>query len=210
MVTGLLVTLLLVASPAHALAGPQYGLQAPAEEVAPDQAAEGAASPSESAAALAPPPPTPCLIGWTVRWACVDLTSGQAWLMNGEQVHYGPVKIRSGSGEIEPRTGQPKITPVGRHRVQWKHMQHESGEYPNPQHPERGAYMPFAVFFADGGIAIHGAGSLDNPSAGCVKMQMPYTPTGEPDYAAESSPRAFYEYLKVEPEGGDEVQVVQT
>ncbi len=188
-VTGIVVSLLLIASPAHALES-----EPPAEAQEPPP----------------PPPPTPCVTGQTVRWACVDLTSGQAWLMNRENVHYGPVKIRSGSGEIEPRTGQPKITPVGRHSVQWKHMQHESGEYPNPQHPERGAYMPFAVFFADGGIAIHGANSLDNPSAGCVKIQMPYLPTGEPDYAAESAPRAFHDYLQVEPEGGDEVQVVKT
>jgi hypothetical protein len=32
-----------------------------------------------------------------------------------------------------------------------------------------GAPMPFAVFFAEGGIAFH-EGSLDRPSAGCVRL----------------------------------------
>jgi hypothetical protein len=190
----------------------------PTGQVAPADNSRSVAAPAQSStdpAASAqpspppPPPPAPCAPGQTVRWACIDLSSGQAWLMNGENVQYGPVKIRPGSGEIEPRTGQPKATPVGRHRVQWKHKEHLSGEYPNPQHPERGAYMPYAVFFADGGIAIHGAANLSNPSAGCVKIQMPYTPAGEPNYDAPSDPRTFYEYLQAV-DGGDEVQVVKT
>ena len=49
--------------------------------------------------------------------------------------------------------------------------------------------MPFAVFFAEGGIAFH-EGTLDQPSSGCVRL-------GRED-AIE-----FYDFLEVD----DPVQV---
>ena len=50
--------------------------------------------------------------------------------------------------------------------------------------------MPWAVFFADGGIAFH-EGDPETFSAGCVKL-------------AEEDAHAFFTYLQV----GDPVQVV--
>jgi lipoprotein-anchoring transpeptidase ErfK/SrfK len=65
--------------------------------------------------------------------------------------------------------------------VEWKNRDHVSGE--------SGAPMPYAVFFAPGGIAFH-EGSLQTNSAGCVRL-------------AHREAVAFFDYLQV----GDEVQV---
>jgi lipoprotein-anchoring transpeptidase ErfK/SrfK len=50
--------------------------------------------------------------------------------------------------------------------------------------------MPWAVFFADGGIAFH-AGTPGTNTAGCVKL-------------GDDDAQAFFEYLQV----GDPVQIV--
>jgi hypothetical protein len=51
--------------------------------------------------------------------------------------------------------------------------------------------MPYAVFFADGGIAFHG-GDPNKASAGCIHLAL-------------ADAKAFYNYLQL----GDQVQVVK-
>jgi L,D-transpeptidase-like protein len=106
--------------------------------------------------------------------ACVDLASKRAWLIDDGAVVRGPVKISPGAPGHE--------TPKGDFHVEWKDTNHKSVEYD-------GAPMPFAVFFAQGGIAFH-EGRLDTPSKGCVRL-------GHDD-AVE-----FYNFLEV----GDSVEV---
>lgn len=89
-------------------------------------------------------------------------------------------------GPVPVSTGGPgRETPTGDFRVEWKHADHRSAE-------GAGAPMPFAVFFAQGGIAFHEgnlyADSAD--SAGCVRLE-------------RSQAQAFFEYLQVD----DPVQV---
>jgi lipoprotein-anchoring transpeptidase ErfK/SrfK len=106
--------------------------------------------------------------------ACVDLAAKHAWLIEDGEVVRGPVPVSVGSPGHE--------TPAGDFRVEWKNTNHRSKEFD-------GAPMPFAVFFAQGGIAFH-EGSLENSSAGCVHL-------GHED-ATE-----FYDFLGVD----DPVQV---
>jgi hypothetical protein len=124
-------------------------------------------------------PGTPCSV--TAR-SCVDLESQQAWLIDDGKAVRGPVKISSG--------GQGKETPVGHSlRVYRKERDHKSGEFrlANGQP----APMPWAVFFADGGIAFH-AGDPARASAGCVHLPL-------------DDAKAWFEFLQV----GDQVQVVK-
>lgn len=106
----------------------------------------------------APPPPAPALVEGTpctaAARACVDLTEGEAWLIENGAVTYGPVLVSSGALGEE--------TPTGSFRVEWKHLHHISGE--------SGVPMPYSVFFAPGGIAFH-EGSIYSESAGCVRME---------------------------------------
>ncbi|WP_300018114.1 L,D-transpeptidase [Pseudonocardia sp.] len=106
--------------------------------------------------------------------ACVDLDERIAWLIEDGDVARGPVPISPGGPERE--------TPRGDFRVEWKHRDHRSGEFD-------GAPMPFAVFFAAGGIAFH-EGNLHTPSAGCVRL-------------AFEDAEAFFGHLRV----GDRVEV---
>ncbi len=106
--------------------------------------------------------------------ACVDLAAKHAWLIEDGVVVRGPVPVSVGSPGHE--------TPAGDFRVEWKNTNHRSKEFDD-------APMPFAVFFAQGGIAFH-EGSLEGPSAGCVRL-------GHED-ATE-----FYDFLQVD----DPVQV---
>ena len=123
-------------------------------------------------------PGTPCSV--SVR-ACVDLESQRAWLVRDGRVTRGPVPITSGG------TGQE--TPMGHSfRVYRKSEHHRSGEFTLPDGSP--APMPWAVFFADGGVAFHG-GDRSRTSAGCVKLDAP-------------DARAFFADL-VE---GDKVQVL--
>ena len=88
--------------------------------------------------------------------ACADLTAHVAWLQSGTRVTYGPVRMEPG------QPGTPSATPVGTFSVQWKAGPHfVSGEYGDP--------MPYATFFAPGGVAFHG-GSLTRASHGCVHL----------------------------------------
>ena len=113
---------------------------------------------------------TPCTV---TADACVDLDRQQAWLLVDGAVVRGPVPISSG--------GPGRETPTGTFAVEWKHIDHVSGEFGTP--------MPYSVFFAPGGIAFH-EGPVDHPSAGCVRLPATDAP-------------AFFDALDV----GDEVQV---
>lgn len=117
-------------------------------------------------------PGTPCS---SAARACVELDAHRAWLIDGGSVVRGPVPISSG--------GPGHETPRGVFRIEWKHRDHHSAEFD-------GAPMPFAAFFAPGGIAFH-EGSLTSSSAGCVRLVR--------DEAA-----AFFDFLQV----GDRVEVV--
>lgn len=105
--------------------------------------------------------------------ACVDVTAKKAWLQSDGVVTRGPVSM-------EP--GQPgHMTPLGTFHVSWKAEYTVSTLYGIP--------MPYAVFWADGGIAFH-EGPLDTPSHGCVHL-------------AEADAKAFFDAL----DKGDEVFV---
>jgi hypothetical protein len=88
--------------------------------------------------------------------ACVDLTRHLTWLQSGGRVSFGPVRMEPGP------PGTAHATPRGTFQVSWKAGPHYiSTIYGDP--------MPWAVFFAPGGIAFHG-GSLTVPSHGCVHL----------------------------------------
>jgi hypothetical protein len=86
--------------------------------------------------------------------ACADLTADLTWLQSDGKITYGPVRMKAGL----PRT------PRGTFHVQWKAGAHfVSAEFGDP--------MPYAVFFAPGGIAFHG-GSLTKKSHGCIHLDI--------------------------------------
>ena len=88
--------------------------------------------------------------------ACVDLTRHLTWLQSAGRVTFGPVQAEPGP------PGSAHATPRGTFEVSWKAgPDFVSNIYNEP--------MPWAVFFAPGGIAFHG-GSLTTPSHGCVHL----------------------------------------
>ena len=88
--------------------------------------------------------------------ACVDLTRHLTWLQSAGHVTFGPVSAEPGP------PGSVHATPRGTFEVSWKAgPDFISNIYHEP--------MPWAVFFAPGGIAFHG-GSLTTPSHGCVHL----------------------------------------
>jgi lipoprotein-anchoring transpeptidase ErfK/SrfK len=88
--------------------------------------------------------------------ACVDLSDHLTWLQSGRRITYGPEPMEPGP------PGTRHATPRGIFHVQWKAgASYISTEFHEP--------MPYAVFFAPGGIAFHG-GSLTTPSHGCVHL----------------------------------------
>ena len=88
--------------------------------------------------------------------ACVDLTRHISWLQAGGTVTFGPVQMEPG------KPGGQHQTPRGTFHVSWKAGPgFMSSEYHEP--------MPWATFFAAGGIAFHG-GSLTAWSHGCVHL----------------------------------------
>ena len=113
---------------------------------------------------------TPCTAS---ARACVDLAGHRAWLLDGDRVVRGPVPMMDGA-DNEP-------TPPGTYAVEWKAQRWTSREFGTP--------MPYAVFFAAGGISFH-EGRQNTPSAGCVKL-------------GPEDARAWFAYLQV----GDQVQV---
>lgn len=119
---------------------------------------------------------TPCTVD-TV--ACVSIGQRKAWLFDNGVIKHGPAKIATG--------GPGQETPIGDHVVQWKNKNHKSQEHNTPD--GQPSPMPYAVFFADGGVAFH-EGTLARRSAGCVRLEM------------EDAQR-YYTYLQI----GDKVQV---
>jgi hypothetical protein len=98
--------------------------------------------------------------------ACADLSADLSWLQSDGKITYGPVRIEPGL----PRT------PRGTFHVEWKAGAHYvSTEFNEP--------MPYAVFFAPGGIAFHG-GSLTEKSHGCIHLDI-------------DSARYYYHHLPV-------------
>ena len=86
--------------------------------------------------------------------ACADLSARLTWLQSDGTITYGPVRMEPGL----PRT------PRGIFYVQWKAgADYISTEFHEP--------MPYAVFFAPGGIAFH-SGSLTVPSHGCIHLDI--------------------------------------
>jgi lipoprotein-anchoring transpeptidase ErfK/SrfK len=88
--------------------------------------------------------------------ACVDLTRHITWLQSAGKVIFGPIRAEPGP------PGSAHATPRGTFEVSWKAG---PGFISNIYHDP----MPWAVFFAAGGIAFHG-GSLTTPSHGCVHL----------------------------------------
>ena len=78
------------------------------------------------------------------------------WLQSGGRITYGPVRMEPGAD------GDP--TPRGIFHVAWKAGPHYiSTSY--------GVPIPYAVFFAAGGVAFH-EGSLTTSSHGCIHLTM--------------------------------------
>jgi L,D-transpeptidase catalytic domain len=88
--------------------------------------------------------------------ACADLSAHITWLQSGGRITYGPVPMEPGGN------GDP--TPRGIFHVAWKAGPHYiSTSY--------GVQIPYAVFFAAGGVAFH-EGSLTTSSHGCIHLTM--------------------------------------
>lgn len=154
-------------------AAPEPTASAASEPAAAEPTAERTASPSIPVRAAAQPqlvPGTPCT---TTAKACVDLDARKAWLIQDGQILRTARSMMIGD-EIDP-------TPLGTFKVEWKAEQWTSREYLTQ--------MPYAVFFAEGGIAFH-EGPQDTNSAGCVKL-------------LHDDALAWFNYLQV----GDEVQI---
>lgn len=135
-----------------------------AEPATARTAATGVPSPDPRATPDAPTPGTPtpsprarssCPVAAT---ACVDLNDHLTWLQSDGRITYGPVSMEPGP------PGTHQATPRGTFHVKWKAgANYISTEYHVP--------IPYAVFFAPGGVAFHG-GSLDTPSHGCVHLDI--------------------------------------
>jgi len=88
--------------------------------------------------------------------ACADLSAHVTWLQTGGRITYGPVRMEPGAKD-DP-------TPRGTFHVAWKAGPHYiSTSY--------GVPIPYAVFFAAGGVAFH-EGSLTTSSHGCIHLTM--------------------------------------
>ena len=137
---------------ARSLAAPTAAIEvpSPSPRATPEAAAAAAARP-----VLSPRDRSSCPAAAS---ACVDLSDHLTWLQSDGRLTYGPVRIEPGA------PGTPRATPRGTFHVQWKAgVNYISTEYHEP--------MPYAVFFAAGGVAFHG-GSLTTPSHGCVHLDI--------------------------------------
>jgi L,D-transpeptidase-like protein len=118
----------------------------PGPRAVPESAVSGSPAPSPRARRSCP----------AAASACVDLSDHLTWLQSHGRITYGPVRMEPGP------PGTRHATPRGTFHVLWKAgPDFISSEYHEP--------MPYAVFFAAGGIAFHG-GSLTTPSHGCVHL----------------------------------------
>jgi hypothetical protein len=140
------------------------GVQAPAARHASSAAPPARA---ELAASAAPRGQAPAPLTLTAAdrrdcpaaaMACVDLATHLTWLQSGGRVTFGPVQMEPG----QPGSAHP--TPRGTFHVAWK----AGPAYVSDIYHEA---MPWATFFAVGGIAFHG-GSLIQWSHGCVHLTL--------------------------------------
>jgi lipoprotein-anchoring transpeptidase ErfK/SrfK len=90
--------------------------------------------------------------------ACVDLATHLTWLQSGGRVTFGPVQMEPG------QPGSAHQTPRGTFHVAWK----AGPAFVSDIYREA---MPWATFFAAGGIAFH-AGGLTQWSHGCVHLTL--------------------------------------
>jgi hypothetical protein len=88
--------------------------------------------------------------------ACADLADRVTWLQSEGRITYGPVRMEPGA-PADP-------TPRGTFHVAWKAGAHYIST-------SFGVPIPYAVFFAQGGIAFH-AGSLASSSHGCIHLTL--------------------------------------
>jgi lipoprotein-anchoring transpeptidase ErfK/SrfK len=88
--------------------------------------------------------------------ACVDLARHITWMQSKGKVTFGPVQMEPG------KPAGKHQTPRGTFHVSWK----AGPGYVSNIYDEA---MPWATFFAAGGIAFHG-GSLTSASHGCVHL----------------------------------------
>jgi L,D-transpeptidase catalytic domain len=88
--------------------------------------------------------------------ACADLRDHVTWLQSDGRIRYGPVRMEPGA-PADP-------TPRGIFHVAWK----AGARYVSTSF---GVPIPYAVFFAPGGIAFH-AGSLTSSSHGCIHLAL--------------------------------------
>ena len=122
------------------------------------------AKPVAAATPAAPPPVSLTLTARDKRdcpaaaTACVDLAEHITWLQSNGKVTYGPVQMEPGP------SGTVHATPTGTFNVAWK----AGPTYMSTIYHE---LIPWAVFFAPGGIAFH-EGSLTVGSHGCVHLTM--------------------------------------
>ena len=91
--------------------------------------------------------------------ACVDLTRHITWLQHDGKVSYGPVQMEPG------HPAGAHQTPRGTFHVSWK----AGPAFRSGVVSEYHEAMPWATFFAAGGIAFHG-GPLNAWSHGCVHL----------------------------------------
>ena len=126
----------------------QIGVPSPEPRATPHATAAGTPTPSARIRSSCP----------AAAAACVDLKHHLTWLQSDGHVTYGPVSMEPGP------PGTRQATPRGTFHVQWRAgANYISTEYHVP--------IPYAVFFAPGGVAFHG-GSLDTPSHGCVHLDI--------------------------------------
>ncbi len=158
------------AARANAAAGPSdhgAGAVAAARGIPQEGALRAAATGAAQPALASPPVPqraAPLVLTVADRrdcpakaTACVDLTRHITWLQAGGKTTFGPVAMEPG----KPGSG-PHATPAGTFHVAWKAgPTYMSTTYNEP--------MPWATFFAAGGVAFHG-GSLTQWSHGCVHL----------------------------------------
>jgi L,D-transpeptidase catalytic domain len=124
------------------------GLPSSGPRATPDAAAAGTPTLTPRARSSCPAAAT----------ACVDLNDHLTWLQSDGRITYGPVSMEPGP------PGTQQATPRGTFHVLWKAgANYISTEYHVP--------IPYAVFFAPGGVAFHG-GSLTTPSHGCVHLDI--------------------------------------
>lgn len=128
------------------------------------QALDGANSAKPATTPSTPPPVSLTLTARdkancpAAATACVDLVEHITWLQDNGKVSYGPVQMEPGP------PGTAHATPTGTFNVAWK----AGPTYMSTIYHE---LIPWAVFFAPGGIAFH-EGSLTVGSHGCVHLTM--------------------------------------